>query len=229
MTTEDTPEKSASEIVDECTQAFSKTCHFDKVVLGEAIKRAVESIGTVQSLEVAPNGTTELEAQGGTVGICVDSDDENAEDVLAVLVKKVSVAMDSGAVANVINPNDLPDDVTPAGNPGGKCYYGADGTPIARYGHADTTCQGKAGTVICRWQTADVTKALQSVSMVCGPADQPGRQDVLFNNDCCYVVPPGIVEQIIKSTKPVAVYPRCGNLYMADVEVSSFARQAPAR
>ena len=50
-------------------------------------------------------------------------------------------------------------------------------------------------------------------------------QDVLFNNKTCYVVPPGIVAKIMETIKAVAEYPREGNLYLANVELSSFARQ----
>ena len=55
-----------------------------------------------------------------------------------------------------------------------------------------------------------------------------GLQDVVFNNNTCYVVPPGIVAKIMEHVKPVAEYPREGNLYLAEVELSSFARQGQA-
>ncbi len=74
-------------------------------------------------------------------------------------------------------------------------------------------------------RSQDVTRPLNSVSQVSGPHDGPGLQDVVFNNKCCYVIPPGIVEQIIKPMKPVAKYPREGGLYIADFALTSFARQ----
>ena len=39
------------------------------------------------------------------------------------------------------------------------------------------------------------------------------------------VVPPGVVEHILKTAKPVAECLREGNLYIDEMEMSSFARQ----
>ena len=55
-----------------------------------------------------------------------------------------------------------------------------------------------------------------------------GLRDVLFNNNACYVVPPGIVANIMEHIQAVAGYPREGNLYLAEVELLSFAGQGPA-
>ena len=72
-------------------------------------------------------------------------------------------------------------------------------------------------------------RALHSVSAVCGPEEmEVGKQDVLFNNKLCVVMPPGIVAAILKRIKPVAEYPREGNLYVGEVVVSSFTRQGQA-
>ena len=49
----------------------------------------------------------------------------------------------------------------------------------------------------------------------------------MFNNKMCYVVQPGIVEQIMKQLTPVAEYERTGNLYVANMVMSSFPRQGP--
>ena len=75
-----------------------------------------------------------------------------------------------------------------------------------------------------------MTRALHSVSTVCGPEDhETGLQDVLFNNTHCFVVPPGVVKAIMKRIQAVAEYKRSGGLYLADFKVSSFGRpgQAP--
>ena len=173
--------------------------------------------------------TTPVDDCSELLGPITESDDESGEEVMAVLEKTVSCAMDSGAVANVISPDDLPDDVTPSGNPEDKSFYSAGGERIRRYGYADTLMHGQAGAIGCRWQAADVTRALNSVSTVAGPPGPVGRQDILFNNNNCYVVPPGIVEKIMQSVKPVAVYPRTGNLYIFDMNLSSFARQVSRR
>ena len=52
-----------------------------------------------------------------------------------------------------------------------------------------------------------------------------GKQDVLFNNNSCYIVQPGVVAAIMKVIKAVAEYPRDGNLHFADVTLSSFVGQ----
>ena len=70
-----------------------------------------------------------------------------------------------------------------------------------------------------------MTKTLNSVSQICGPEKDPPKYDVLFNNEKAVVVPPGIVNEILKKTKPVAQYDREGGLYIAEVTLSGFTRQ----
>ena len=77
----------------------------------------------------------------------------------------------------------------------------------------------------CAWQVSDENRALHSVAKVCGPKGGPGKQDVLFDTELCVVVPPGIVKEIIERLKPVMKYEREGNLYVADLKMSSFHRQ----
>ena len=48
---------------------------------------------------------------------------------------------------------------------------------------------------------------------------------MLFNNRKCYVVPPGLVNEIMTRVKPVVEYDRVGGLYLADLTLSSFGRQ----
>ena len=56
-----------------------------------------------------------------------------------------------------------------------------------------------------------------------------GKQDVRFTNTTSYVVPPGAVAESIKKYKPIAEFPREGNLYLAELGLSSLVRQDPAR
>ena len=151
---------------------------------------------------------------------------EEAQDILAAAVEvvKVKVAMDSGAVANVIFPAALPADVHVIEDNSGSHFVGAGGGRIRRHGSCKTRLHGAHGEVGCGWQVADVTRALHSVATVCGPIEEP-KQDVLFCAGRGVVVPPGIVEEILKRVKPIAEYPREGNLYVAEMEMSSFARQ----
>ena len=73
---------------------------------------------------------------------------------------------------------------------------------------------------------ANVPRALHSVAQVAGPKGEGnGKQDILFDNDNCFVAPPGIVKRIMKVVKAVAGYERDGNLYTVEMEVSSCPRQ----
>ena len=53
------------------------------------------------------------------------------------------------------------------------------------------------------------------------------QQDVMFNNDLCVVMPPGLVRELLKRIKPIAQYDREGNLYVGDMVMSGFTRQGP--
>ena len=66
---------------------------------------------------------------------------------------------------------------------------------------------------------------LHSVSQITGPADGDGNMDVLFNNKRCVVVPPGVVEAVMKQLgEPIAEYERDGNLYLSTFTMSDFVR-----
>ena len=84
------------------------------------------------------------------------------------------------------------------------------------------TCGGRVG---CSLHLAAVSRALHSVGVVCGPKVGPAKQDVLFNNEKCYVVAPGIVAKIMEHCKAVAEYDREGNLHIGEMTMESFHRQ----
>ena len=152
---------------------------------------------------------------------------EPEEELVAAAVEKsrIKAAMDSAAVDNVIGPDDLPAGVEPSGNTSGKHFVGANGSHIRKYGTCDLLMEGEFGEFGCRWQVADVTRPLNSVSKVTGPQEHPtGKQDVLFNNKRCVVVAPGVVEWIMKHIDAVAEYKREGGLYLADLVMSGFPR-----
>ena len=143
---------------------------------------------------------------------------------------EAEVAMDSGAVDNVIFPEGLPCSVTVEPNTTGKHFTGAGGGRIKFHGTCQTKMRGEAGREVgCQWRSADVTRALNSVSRVTGPEEHPtGHHDVLFNNKRCVVVPPGTVEKILAMLTPkevVTEYKRRGGLYVAKMNLSGFARQ----
>ncbi len=154
------------------------------------------------------------------------------DDMIATAIESVKIkpAIDSGAVANVVHPAELPDGVEVVPNDTGTHFTGAGGGRIKRFGSCVTKLSSEHGDVGCGWQLADVTRPLHSVSTVCGPQEHPtGKQDVLFNNKKCVVVPPGIVEEILKRVRPVAQYDRTGNLYVGEMTMSPFRRQEPEK
>ena len=154
--------------------------------------------------------------------------EEEEDNLIGVAVESVKIkpAMDSGAVANVVHPAELPDGVEVVPNETDTHFTGAGGGRIKRFGSCVTKLSSEHGDVGCGWQLADVTRPLHSVSTVCGPQDHPtGKQDVLFNNKKCVVVPPGIVEEILRRVRPVAQYDRSGNLYVGEMTMSPFRRQ----
>ena len=102
----------------------------------------------------------------------------------------------------------------------------AKGDRIDKYGQCDTRLESQHGQVGCHWQLADVTRPLHSVSRVTGPKEGPGKQDVLFSNKKCVVVPPGTVDETLKRVKPVTEYQREGNLYVGEFTMSTFGRRS---
>ena len=140
--------------------------------------------------------------------------------------RRMKVAIDSGSCANVAHPDDLPPDcVLVPKAPNEKDFTGAGGDRIRKYGKVKAVMSSKDGSFITDWNAAEVTRALHSVSTICGPEEHPvGLHDVLFNNTDCFVVPPGVVRAIMTRLKAIVNYKREGGLYLANLTVSSFAR-----
>ena len=177
------------------------------------------------ALRSPPSAGLTPDTEVGLVYENVDCAVLSAEDVV-----RVKAALDSGACRSCLGPDDLPAGVEPSGNPSGASFVGANNSPIKRYGEAITKCRHARGSFGTAWQVAAVTRPLKSVSQTCGPMEHPtGHHDVLFTNKMSFVVPPGAVAEIIKKYKPIGEFPREGNLYLAELELSSFAGQGPAR
>ena len=155
-------------------------------------------------------------------------EEDGFDEIMANVVDEVvmKVAIDSGSCANVAHPDDLPPDcilVPKAAHE--KDFNGAGGDRIKRYGKVKAVMTGKEGSFMTDWNAAEVTRALHSVSTICGPEDHPvGLHDVLFNNTDCFVVPPGVVRAIMTRLKAIVNYKREGGLYLASLTVSSFTR-----
>ena len=197
-----------------------------KVESDAVIREAVDAIGLQQGMSPEQIGQALLRL-GLTSGRGADAVGaiyfDDLDDCIMSAEEKVRVkaAMDSGACAHVINPDDLPAGAEPSGDPG-KDFVGANNSKIKRYGSVVTTCEHSLGSLDTEWQAAAVSRPLHAVSQVCGPKGGPSKSkhDVLFNNDDCFVVPAGTVLAIMKVVKAVANYPREGNLYLADMVLS---------
>ena len=155
----------------------------------------------------------------------IEEEDENEESVNSLRQEsEIRAAIDSGSCRNVTHPKTLPSGVKLSPNTSGKHFPGAGGEVIEKYGNCVTTMEGTHGQVDCRWDVADVTRPLHSVSQIAGPIEGDGNHDILFNNKRCIVVEPGIVEAILQLMKPIAEYKREGNLYLSEFTLSGFAR-----
>ena len=137
------------------------------------------------------------------------------------------MAIDSAAVDHVIHPRDLPSDVEYVPNTSGRHFVGANDAHIEKYGSCQTVLTSVDVSVGCQWQMADVNRALHSVARVTGPKDGPGKQGVLFDNEVCVVMLPGAVKEIMKRIKPVIKYQREGNLWIADLSMTSMPSFQP--
>ena len=153
---------------------------------------------------------------------------ENEDDqILACAPEEttVLVAADTGAVDHVIPIGALPRGCVPDGVVE-RHFVGANDAHIEAYGGCDTLMTIREGPMACKYQVADVARTLRSVSRTTGPADGPGRYDVLFNNRLGVVVPAGIVDGILEKIQPIMQYDWRGDLYRAEVKLSSFLRPA---
>ena len=143
---------------------------------------------------------------------CIEDEEQTMEQLIAAAVEvvKVRVAIDSAATDHVIPPDQLPSDSLLIPNTSGKHFAGANNAHIEKYGQVDTVLQSAAGNRVSHaWQALDVNRALHSVAKACGPKGEGNaKQDVLFDNDVCVVVPPGVVKAIVKLMKPVMQYGR---------------------
>ena len=155
-----------------------------------------------------------------------DDGEENGEEILAATEEtEADVALDSGAVAHVVGPDDLPGN-TPVEQPeDGKLrnFVGANNSRIKNFGKAKvvmTTDDGK--DIMNTFNVADVSRPLHAVSVVCDT-----DKEVLFTKGEAVVVPDGALSRFLGTIKAIAKYPRKGGLYVARMRVKN-PRPKPA-
>ena len=182
--------------------------------LGEILSSEMENIQRILSAEASLQCVTHEQ---------VDVDD----NVIGATVEEteIEVAADSGSVANVIHPAQLPRNVEIRQNDKGEHFVGANNSRIEHFGDCTTSLTTEEGAEAeCDWSLAEVSRPLHSVSKMCGQIEAP-KHDVLFNAARCVVVPAGVVERVLQHISPLLEYKRKGGLYVAKMKVSGFARQ----
>ena len=102
----------------------------------------------------------------------------------------IEPASDSGAVAHVIRPEDMPKDVQIEVNTSNKRYSDASGGIVIRHGSATTKLTDADGReMLCATQVADVVRPLHSVSQTTGTANGPALAGMVYTNKLGCVVP----------------------------------------
>ena len=210
---EEMSEETIKKLVGDCFDALEKSTGYDNSVEPTLGSCTVSS--TFESLT--------------SVNMMIEDDAGDSGLLGTVTQVRVRPAADSGACDHVINPDELPDDAVIVPNTTGKHFKGANDSVIENYGDVETILESDMGAISCGWKAANVSRPLHSISRIAGPPGglKNSKQDVLFNNDICVVVPPGIVAEILKRVAPVAQYAREGNLYVGDMVLSSFTRHGP--
>ena len=157
-----------------------------------------------------------------------DDHDHNHIALMAMDVKPmdIEVAIDSGSVVNVANPRHLPADAVVLPNTSGRHFNGANASHIENYGTCLTRLQDKKtnARVDCDWSVGEVTRPLHAVCKLTGTVATP-KHDVLFTAGRAVVVPHGHVEDLLTRVKPLMQYDRKGDLFVAKLTMSTFARQ----
>ena len=162
-----------------------------------------------------------------TIGYDDEDDDDNLMQV-TTCPRVIEVAIDSGSVDHVMHPDELPEDVVCEPNTTGRHFKGAgaSGSHITNFGSARTRLKDdQTGRVAeCKWSLADVARPLHSAVKITGTIEHP-KQDILFCAGKCVVVPAGTVDRVLKAgVKPSLQYDRKGDLFVAKLTMSSFAR-----
>ncbi len=169
-----------------------------------------------------------------------DEEEENPDEILAATDEvEIEVAIDSGAVAHVVGPSQLPGSITVEQPEHGKLrnFVAANNGKIKNFGKANVRMELDTGNEINNtFQVADVSRPLHSVGVI---ADT--KKEVLFTSGEAVVVPEGALSKFLGAIRQIAKYPRKGGLYVAKMKAknpnpkpkpttaSTFGRQGPRR
>ena len=155
---------------------------------------------------------------------------ENDEELnLAEDEKIVEVALDSGSVDHITDPDDLPSScllVKPPGPPP-RPFVGAGGHDIKRLGKVEVIMEpenpedGEAFTSV--QQVASVTRPLHAAGRI-ADADK----EILITKGEAFVVPGGSLSKYLKGLRIFARYKRNRGLYTARMKVKDPNKAKPA-
>ena len=138
---------------------------------------------------------------------------------------KAYIAADTGAVDHVAGLKDIPDSVEVQEPDDGKSrnFVGPKGESIDHYGTSEVKLVDVNGQAISNnFQVADVCRPLHSVSKI-----TDNGHDMVFTKKCGYVIPEGLLDELLAIITPVTTYPRKGGLYVAEMLIVDPKTLAP--
>ena len=146
-------------------------------------------------------------------GVEYEYEDEELLNIMEEV--EVEVANDSGSVAHVVGPEDVPSNVTRFKGPNMEDFKGAGGDGIKNYGKAQVEIVQEDGTCVdCDLNVAAVTRALHSTGVICDTS-----KEVLFTRGEATVVPAGALSRYLCAVQRLMEYKRKGGLYVAKIKV----------
>ena len=141
-----------------------------------------------------------------------DDDDElnNVDDEI-----EIEVAVDSGCVANVVGPKDVPRSVTLQKTDKMRNFVAANGDRMKNQGKVNVDLVQESGNVInSSFQVTDVTRPLHATSVICDE-----NKEILYTKGEATVVPEGALSRFLGQVRHIATYRRNGGLYTAKMKI----------
>ena len=194
----------------------------------ESWKKADQQMEALQGVNIKnePNIETSNEPNDAisTLGSLVYRDEDEDAIMAADEEIEVDVAQDSGCVANVAGPDDIPSSVEVAHPPGKRVrgFVAANGSDMENYGEANVRMVAEDGSSFLNsFTVTDVTRPLHATSQTCDSTSErcPDGHEVLFTKGEATVVPAGALSRFLGNIRHIATYPRRGGLYVAKMKV----------
>ena len=146
---------------------------------------------------------------------------------------RITSALDSGAVANVVSPDCVPGGTKVTPNTTGTHFTGAGGGRIIKHGSCTTIISDDQGRrVICPYNLADVSRPSTQSRRLLDPKTSPKMKHAKKEMMCysatkrAVVVTPGVVARVMKEMGvAILQWDRSGNLHTKEFNVQDFTRQ----